>query len=75
MCKGLIQCNKVNGITPMNIHVQTTHLKLFALKKQQLNEVAQNLFLFMFNNQGIKGLVLLAMQLLHFLVSQTCTEK
>jgi len=44
----------------MNIHVQITHLKLFALKKK-LNEVAQNLLLFMFNNQGIKGLVLLAM--------------
>ncbi len=41
MHKGLIKYNKVNGITPMTIHVQTTHLKLFVLKKQQLGEVAK----------------------------------
>ncbi len=38
--KGLIKYNKVHGITPMTTHVQTTHLKLFAMKKQ-LNEVAK----------------------------------
>jgi hypothetical protein len=27
--KGLIEYTKVNGITPMNTHVQTTHSKLF----------------------------------------------
>jgi hypothetical protein len=38
--KGLIKYNKVHGIAPMIIHVQTTNLKLFAMKKQ-LNEVAK----------------------------------
>ncbi len=37
LCKGLIKYNKVNGITPMIMHVQITHLKLFALRKQQFN--------------------------------------
>jgi hypothetical protein len=32
--KGLIKYNKVNGITPMIMHVQITCLKLFALRKQ-----------------------------------------
>jgi hypothetical protein len=32
--KGIIKYNKVHGITPMTTHVQTTHLKLFALRKQ-----------------------------------------
>jgi hypothetical protein len=51
--KGLIKYNKVNGITPMIMNVQITCLKLFALRKQQLNAVA-NLLLFMFGNQGRK---------------------
>jgi hypothetical protein len=40
MHKGLIKYNKVNGIIPMTTHVQTKHLKLFALNKQ-LSEVAK----------------------------------
>jgi hypothetical protein len=38
--KGLIKYNKVHGITTMTTHVQTTHLKKFAMRKQ-LNEVAK----------------------------------
>jgi hypothetical protein len=34
LCKGLIRYNKVNGITPMIMHVQISHSKLFTLKKQ-----------------------------------------
>jgi hypothetical protein len=30
--------HKVNGITPMTIHVQTAHPSLFVQRKQQLNE-------------------------------------
>lgn len=29
-CNGLVKYNKINYIIPMNIHVQTTHLKLFS---------------------------------------------
>jgi hypothetical protein len=29
LCKGLIKYNIINGVTPMNIHVQIAHLKLF----------------------------------------------
>jgi hypothetical protein len=32
--KGLIKYNKINGTTPMSIHVKTTHSKLFVKKKQ-----------------------------------------
>jgi hypothetical protein len=32
----LIKCNKINGITPMNIHVDIVHPKLFAQGKVQL---------------------------------------
>jgi len=42
MRKGLIKYIKVNGITPMITYVQTTHPKLFALKKQQLNVVVEH---------------------------------
>jgi hypothetical protein len=42
MRKGLTKYNKVNRITPVTTHVQTTHLKLFVLKKQQLSEVAEH---------------------------------
>lgn len=31
--KGLIKYNKTNDITPMIIHVQTTHLKLFVQRQ------------------------------------------
>ncbi len=34
LCGGLIKYNKVNGITPMTIHVQTAHPRLFVQKKQ-----------------------------------------
>jgi hypothetical protein len=33
LCKGLIKYNKINGITPIIIHVQIAHLKLFVKKK------------------------------------------
>lgn len=33
-CKDLITYYKFNGITPMNIHVQTAHLKLFVHEKK-----------------------------------------
>jgi hypothetical protein len=39
--KGLIKYNKVNGMIPINIHVQTTHLKLFAQKKQFVEKVTK----------------------------------
>jgi hypothetical protein len=39
--KGLIKYNKVNGMIPINIHVQTTHLKLFGQKKQFMEKVAE----------------------------------
>ncbi len=42
LCKGLIKYNKVNGITPMTMHVQISHSKLFALRKQQLKEVTEH---------------------------------
>jgi hypothetical protein len=70
--KGSITYNKVHGIAPMTTHVQTTNLKLFAMKKQ-LNEVEK--LGIMFSNQGKKGQVLLAMQLFKFLVPQTHTKK
>lgn len=35
--------HKVNNITPMIIHVQTTHPRLFAQRKQQLNEKLEKL--------------------------------
>ncbi len=41
MQKCFIKYIKVNGITPMITYVQTTHPKLFALRKQQLNVVAK----------------------------------
>jgi hypothetical protein len=34
--KCLIKCNKINGITPMNIHVDIVHPKLFTQGKVQL---------------------------------------
>ncbi len=39
--KGLIKYNKVNGMIPINTHVQTTHLKLFAQKKQFIDKVTE----------------------------------
>jgi hypothetical protein len=39
--KGLIKYNKVNGMIPINTHVQTTHLKLFAQKKQLMEKVTK----------------------------------
>jgi len=36
--KGLIKYNKTNGITPMKIHVETAHPKLWAQKKQICSE-------------------------------------
>jgi hypothetical protein len=36
--KGLIKYSKVNGITPMTIHVQIAHPRLFVQRKQQLSE-------------------------------------
>jgi hypothetical protein len=33
-CKDLIKYNKVNDITPTNIHVQTSYPKFFAQGKQ-----------------------------------------
>jgi hypothetical protein len=41
MRKGLVKYNKVDGIIPMSIHVQIAHLKLFALRKQQLSVVVE----------------------------------
>jgi hypothetical protein len=41
LCKGLVKIRKVNGITPMIIHVKTTHPKLFVLRKQQLSAMAK----------------------------------
>ncbi len=41
MRKGLVKYNKVDGIIPMSIHVQIAHLKLFTLRKQQLNVVVE----------------------------------
>ncbi len=38
LCKGLINYNKVNGITPTTIHVQIAHPRLFEQRKQQLGE-------------------------------------
>ncbi len=34
--RGLIKYNKINGIIPMKIHVDTAHPRLFALRKTQL---------------------------------------
>jgi hypothetical protein len=39
--KGLIKYNMVNGITPMTIHVQTTHPRLFAQRKQLSEKVVE----------------------------------
>jgi hypothetical protein len=39
--KGLIEYNKVNGITPMNTHVQTTHSKLFIQRKKIKKKVVK----------------------------------
>jgi hypothetical protein len=36
--KGLIEYNKTNGTTPMNIRVETAHPKLWAQRKQICNE-------------------------------------
>jgi hypothetical protein len=40
--KGLIKYNKVDGIIPMNPHVQITHLKLFVQRKQLNKKVAKH---------------------------------
>jgi hypothetical protein len=42
MFKGLIKYNKINWMTPMTIHVQTTQMKIFALKNQLSNEVVEH---------------------------------
>lgn len=39
--KGLIKYNKVNGIIPMNTHVQTTHSELFVQRKQFKKKVVE----------------------------------
>ncbi len=39
--KDLIKYNKVNRITSMTIRVEIARPKLFALRKQQFNEVAK----------------------------------
>jgi len=41
MHKGLINYNKVDGINPMSIYVQITHLKLFVMRKQQFSVVVE----------------------------------
>jgi hypothetical protein len=41
MRKGLIKYNKVNGLILMIIRVQIVNPKLFCLRKQQFNEVAE----------------------------------
>ncbi len=38
--KGLIKYTKVDGIIPMNTHVQIAHLKLFVQRKQLNKKVA-----------------------------------
>jgi len=69
MLKGLIKCSNINGMTPMTIHVQTTHRKLFALKKQLFNEVVEHVVIHA--QQSRKKGQVLAMPLLHFLRPQT----
>jgi hypothetical protein len=39
--KSLIKYNKINGIIPITIHVQTTHPRLFTQKKQLNENVAK----------------------------------
>jgi hypothetical protein len=39
--KDLTKYNKANGITPITTHVQATHPKLFAMKKQQFSAVIE----------------------------------
>ncbi len=40
-CKGLIKYIKVHGSDPMTTYVEITHPKLFAIRKQQFNVVAE----------------------------------
>ncbi len=54
----------------MTIHVQIAHLKLFSSKKKLFNEVVEHVVIHVQQSRK-KGQVLLAMQLLHFLVPQT----
>ncbi len=69
MLKGLIKYSNINGMTSMTIHVQTTHPKLFALKKQLFNEVVEHVVIHA--QQSRKKGQVLAMLLLHFLMPQT----
>jgi hypothetical protein len=62
--------NKTNNITPMIILVQTTHLRLFGQRKQQLSEKVVEPIIHV-RQLGKKKQVHLPMQLLHFLVPQT----
>ncbi len=67
--KGLIKYNKVDGIIPMNTHVQIAHLKLFVQRKQLNKKVG--------NTCGSCSTIIvhLTMQLLKILMPQTPQKK
>jgi len=73
-CKHLIKYNNVNGITPMTIHVQIAHPRLFSQRKHQLGDKVTKPTINV-QQSGKKKTTPFGYVIISFLMPQTLTKK